>query len=376
MMKNKLLSIVVSVLLATTIVGCGAETPADFQPEENIASEQEESDSGEPGNESEDSESDAAKSETEETSEQEMSEAETAESETAEQNPAGTEESRDFTFADMAERTYAFSSGAGGWAEEFAIEKDGFFTGSYHDSDMGDMGEDYTDGTVYSSSYSGHFTNLTPVNEYTYTMELADISYKDEADTTEIRDNTRYIYTKSYCLGGTDTFTVYLPGTPVSELSEDIRMWLSAHTQLEEELTMIAIVDEKNAYGIASYDRPEPLEDARMMYDNCKGSYDYYGERASEANSTAEMVEYSSAMYEISDECLNYIWNLVRYNVEETRYNEILAEQKAWIAQKEAKGEEVRQEYQMGTLGPVIYNDELASLTMERCQELIGYLEE
>lgn len=354
---RKLLNIVLAVSLVVSIVGCGMETTSEVQPEKHMETARAENNFNEVEREAEDQEGEFVKAETE-------------------THIGVSEESLDFSFADMAGRSYAFASGAGGWSEDFTIEKDGFFTGYYHDSDMGDAGEDYEDGTVYSSTYTGYFTNLTKVNAYTYTMELADISYKDEVGSTRLCDNIRYIYTDSYCLGDTDIFTVYLPGTPVSELPEEICMWLSAHTQLGERLDMIAIVDEKNMYGIASYDRPEPLEDACMMYDNCKAAYDSYGEKASKANSTVEMVEYSSAMYEISDECLNYIWNLIRYNTEETRYHEILEEQRAWISQKETRGEEVKEEYQMGTLGSVIYNDELASLTMERCQKLIEYLEE
>ena len=128
----------------------------------------------------------------------------------------------------------------------------------------------------------------------------------------EIRDNVRYIYTDSYCLGETDTFTIYLPGTPWDELSE--------------------------------------------------------------ASTTPEMVEYTGRMYEMSDECLNYIWNLIRYNVDEEKYNEILTEQRVWIAEKEAKAEADREEFGGGTFAPVIYNDTLATLTMERCEELIEYL--
>ena len=89
-------------------------------------------------------------------------------------------------------------------------------------------------------------------------MKLADITYKETPDTTEISDSIRYIYTDSYCLGGTDTFTIYLPGTPVSELSGDVWMWLRMANQSETELTMIAIVDETNGYGIYSYDRLNP----------------------------------------------------------------------------------------------------------------------
>ena len=201
------------------------------------------------------------------------------------------------------------------------------------------------------------------------------LSYKEPDDTDEeIRDNVRYIYTDSYCLGETDTFTIYLPGTPWDELSEGVCRWLSLNELSGDELNMIAIVDETNEYGIYSYDRLSPLEDAQTTFNSYKDSYGYYGNMLSEASTTPEMVEYTGRMYEMSDECLNYIWNLIRYNVDEEKYNEILTEQRVWIAEKEAKAEADREEFGGGTFAPVIYNDTLATLTMERCEELIEYL--
>ncbi len=287
---------------------------------------------------------------------------------------AGEEQGTALSFADLSTIRFEFSSGAGGWWEEFTIEKDGYFTGHYHDSDMGDTGEDYENGTVYSSSYRGHFTDLTKINDYTYTMKLSDITYKEPADTTDIIEGVRYIYTTSYCLEGADTFYVYLPGTPLSEFSEEVVSWLQFANESETELTMMAIVNKQEEYGVYSYERMKPLEDAQTTYANYKESYDYYGEKLSQATTTREMVEYTGRMYELSDECLNYIWNLIRYNVDETEYQEILTKQREWISFKEAQADAIRADYQGGTMGPVDVNDTLATLTMKRCEELIEYL--
>lgn len=360
-MRKKLLLITFTVLLATTVVGCGSETSDEAKEIsfENIETFEIPVEEGNTTVEEENL-TEGVENPTEE-KENELTE-------------TAVEESEDFTFADLAVRQFEFSSGAGGWSEEFIIEKDGYFTGNYHDSDMGDIGEGYANGTFYSSSYSGHFTDLTKINDYTYQMKLADISYKETADTEEIKDNIRYIYTESYCLGGTDTFKIYLPGTPLGELSEEVYNWIAVANQNEEELTVTVIVDETNGYGIYSYDRLTPLEDAQMTFNTYKESYDYYNEKFLEAGTTLEMVESTGAMYELSDDCLNYIWNLIRYNVEEDKYNEILAEQRAWIADKEAKAEEIRVTYEGGSLAPVNYNSTLAALTIERCEVLIEYL--
>ena len=76
------------------------------------------------------------------------------------------------TFADLAALQFEFCSGAGGWSTDFTIEKDGSFSGVYHDSDMGDTGDGYPNGTMYYCNFSGHFTNLTKVDDDTYEMSL------------------------------------------------------------------------------------------------------------------------------------------------------------------------------------------------------------
>lgn len=273
---------------------------------------------------------------------------------------------QELTFADLSKRQFGFSSGAGGWGEEFVIEKDGYFWGKYQDADVG---------SVYFSSYSGHFTNLTKVDDYTYHMTLSDISYKYEPDSKENIDGILYTYTETYCLGGNENFTIYLPGTPLSNLSESVICWIGYYNQSETELTMPIIVDEENEYGIYSHERLSPVEDAKATLSTYQESFDYYNQLISETSTTMDWVIYTGRLYELSDECLNYLWNLIRYNVEEERYQEILAEQRSWIAEKEKAAEAARDEWEGGSFAPVAYNDMMAIMTIERCQVLAGYLE-
>lgn len=283
-------------------------------------------------------------------------------------------EEEGLTFEDLSKYSYYFSSGAGGWGEEFVIERDGYFKGSFHDSDMGDTGEGYPNGTVYSSSYTGYFTDLKQIDEYSYEMKLKEISYEDVSGEEELIRDVRYIYTDSYCLGGNDTFKIYLPGTPLSTFSEDVQMWIMYANNNDTELTIPIIVDEKNQYGICTTERLSALEDATMNYEHYKESYDYYCELATEANTTLDMKMNAQIRYEIADECLNYLWHLVRYNVEEDEFDKILEEQRTWIKDKEAQAQAEMDEWQGGSFAPVAYADTLAELTMERCEVLLEYL--
>ncbi|MBQ7765395.1 MAG: DUF1311 domain-containing protein [Lachnospiraceae bacterium] len=278
------------------------------------------------------------------------------------------------TFEVLSQYSYYFSSGAGGWSEEFNIERDGYFKGKYYDSDMGSNADAYPYGTCYSSNYSGYFENLKKIDEYTYEMTMREIHYKEVPGTEEIEDGIRYIYTDAYCLGGNDTFKVYLPGTPLTMLSEDIIIWISYYNDSDVVLTMPIIVDEENAYGICSFERLSALEDATMNYNHYKESYDYYTELAAETTSTAEMVDNAKCRYEIADYCLNYLWDIVRYEVEGEEYDKLLNEQREWVSQKEAQAQANADEWEGGSGAPVAYYDTLADMTMERCGELLDYI--
>ncbi len=171
-------------------------------------------------------------------------------------NSTGTENTEGLTFADLSKYQFEFCSGAGGWATDFTIEPDGSFRGEYHDSDMGDTGDGYENGTEYISVFEGHFKDLTKVDEYCYRMTLADISYQEnEFGKEEIKDGTKYIYSDAYGLTGTDTFLVYMEGTPVSKISEDAYSWLAMANQSDTELTMTALVNEGQGEGIYSFER-------------------------------------------------------------------------------------------------------------------------
>ena len=93
---------------------------------------------------------------------------------------------------------FYFSSGAGAWGTEIKLNSDGTFTGEYHDSEMGEMSEDYPTGTVYSSSFSGRFENIRKINDYSYKMTLVDIKLEMEVGTEWFGDGIRYVASKPY----------------------------------------------------------------------------------------------------------------------------------------------------------------------------------
>ena len=50
---------------------------------------------------------------------------------------------------------FMFASGTGGWSTVITVNRDGSFYGDFRDSEMGDRGEGYSQGTVYQCAFSG-----------------------------------------------------------------------------------------------------------------------------------------------------------------------------------------------------------------------------
>lgn len=278
-----------------------------------------------------------------------------------------------FTFEDLSKYRFEFLSGAGGWSTQFEIEKDGSFQGMYSDSDMGDTGEGYPDGTYYVSVFSGHFSNLTRTDALTYEMTLNDLTYENTVGETVIENNLRIIYSEAYGLEGTDTFIICLPQTPKSRFPEEVWMWFYSFG-VEEEITMPAIINEPMQYGIYSVERPTPLEEAQMEYDSAMDWYDMcVKSMQTEPMTQLEMNETAWEIYEESDRCLNKIWHLIKYHTDEEQYQKILTKQRQWISEKEAAGEKIKAEND-GSAATMDYAMELSDMTLKRCEELLWYL--
>jgi uncharacterized protein YecT (DUF1311 family) len=288
-----------------------------------------------------------------------------------ENSGAATDESSLFDM--LCQYDYAFLSGAGGWSTGFNIEKDGYFHGTYHDSDMGSTGDGYENGTMYYSAFSGYFSEPVQVDEHSYEMTILDISYEDEIDTEEIKNNLKYIYTDAYGLVGTEQFLVYLPGTPVDVFSEEVTMWLSMWLGDDTVLQSPVIVNVDQEEGIYSSERQTAAEEAEDIYNSYYHAYSSKTDEFTAAETTVEMETIADESFSITDACLNELWNLVKYNTDEARFAEILEEQQVWLAERDAAAEQSMEE--AGTMAAVEGPLTKAYMTWDRCDTLLEYIE-
>lgn len=122
-------------------------------------------------------------------------------------------------------KNFSFSSGAGGWGTSLSIGPNGTFSGNYHDSDMGLTGTGYPGGTISASTVSGNFTKLHQISSTLYEVYLENLQYEKPVGSSEIRDNVKYEYTEAYGISKNTRMAIYPPGTPISALPEEVRVY-------------------------------------------------------------------------------------------------------------------------------------------------------
>lgn len=124
----------------------------------------------------------------------------------------------------LPELTMHFSSGVGGWGTSLTLAGKGTFTGSFEDSDMGDSGSDYPNGTRYVCDFNGTF-RVTAIDGNSVTLEMTSLKTKKAEGATWIEDGTRYVASDAYGLEGGTEFILYYPTTPVSQIPSAVRYW-------------------------------------------------------------------------------------------------------------------------------------------------------
>lgn len=88
----------------------------------------------------------------------------------------------------------------------------------------------------------------------------------------------------------------------------------------------------------------------------------------------ADMNMLSGEIYQVWDGVLNELWENVKATLDEEKWNNLLEEQRTWIAEKEAEVKQAGEEVGGGSLAPLVANQRAAKLTRLRVYELASYL--
>lgn len=281
-------------------------------------------------------------------------------------------------FSDLQYLEFWFASGAGAWATQLSIRPDGSFSGEYHDSDMGDRCDDYPNGTRYQCTFSGSFSQPVKINDYTYSMQILSISYVNEPDTSEIKDDTLYHYTTPYGLDETDSLLVYLPGAPLAELPEGYRSWVGYYyleNTTDTTLPYYGLYNEAEAEGFSSYALADSLKNHLAFIEELAAEIEDSMEHDATL-SQADLNVKSAELYELWDSLLNVIWQDLKRATDDETMRALTDEQLAWISQKEQEVDAAGAEYEGGSLQPLARNRKAAELTKARVYELLALMEE
>lgn len=287
-----------------------------------------------------------------------------------------------FSYADVSELEFCFSSGAGGWATCLRIDGDGSFEGSYHDSDLGTIGEGYPDGTVYVCDFSGQFSELEKVNAYTYSAEIESIQLEEVPGTTEIMDEVQYVYSEPYGLDDARRILFYLKGAPLAELPEGFLGWIHYYDLSETEdteLPFVGIYNETAEEGFSSYEKREASAEEFSM----DMELEQIEEKAAELEaqlgsgllSQLDLNRISGELYMLWDDELNSIWGRLKKLLPEDEMEQLTTEELEWIKEKESSVADAGTEMEGGSMQPLLENSEAARLTRIRVYELADYLE-
>ncbi len=147
---------------------------------------------------------------------------------------------------------FTFMSGAGAWRTVLVLNDDGTFTGTYLDSEMGEAGDGYPNGSAYICNFTGRFTDIEKIHEFSYKMTLSQLTTEKPVGEEWIEDGIRYIASEPNGLVGGTEFAFYLPTTPIANMSEDFLFWwplkYEHNTSPKETLSYYGIMN------VATYD--------------------------------------------------------------------------------------------------------------------------
>jgi uncharacterized protein YecT (DUF1311 family) len=281
-----------------------------------------------------------------------------------------------FDFSVLENLEFTFSSGAGGWRTVLYIHADGTFDGLYTDSEMGDIGESYPNGTYYVSEFSGRFENPAKEDDHTWMLEVAELTYAKPFG-EEVKDGVRYVYTEANGLAGAKTLELYAPGAPLAELPESYRSWVGYYdlTQIEEtELPFWGLYDPVAETGFASYPLPDPAELFRAELATAEQLAAQAEETLQAAMTQTDMNLAAAELYRIWDDTLNIAWMYLKQELDQETMQQLTAEQLAWIAEKEAAVAAAGAAYEGGSMYALAANSEAAEWTEQRVYELAAYL--
>lgn len=284
-----------------------------------------------------------------------------------------------FSYADLADYNFCFSSGVGSWSTDLTVNEDGTFQGNYHDTDMGDSGAEYPNGTRYVSNFSGKFTEMEAVSSYAYMAQIEYIQCEETPGTTEISDGMRIIYSEPYGMDHAENILFYKQGAPAAELPQGYLNWvqtLPGTLDENNQLCFPGIYNEAAEEGFFSTEK----ESSEISASGIDAELEQTAARAAELESRlsteqdlAAMTELSNQLFFIWDDQLNSMWQRIKTILPAADMERLRDEELDWIAEKEAAVAAAGTNAD-ASMRALIENGKAAAMTRDRVYVLAEYL--
>lgn len=272
-------------------------------------------------------------------------------------------------FSDLKNTVFTFSSGAGAWRTELQIREDGSFSGRFEDANMGEIGEENPQGTIYESVFTGRLGSPVQLDENSYQAELLEMEYENPLETEEIQNGALYRYTTAYGLEDAENLIFYTPGTPMEKLSEDVKSWLHCG---DEVLPFYAVVNEAHSYGFVGENLAVRMKERAAEAENEMAELE---KRMQKALTQLDMNDIAGQEYRLWDGVLNELWGVLKQVQSEEEMEVLTLRQRDWIKDKEAAADEAGKEFEGGSMQPMAYSLKAMELTRERVYELMRLLD-
>ena len=147
---------------------------------------------------------------------------------------------------------FLFASGGGAWVSQLQLSKDGSFSGVYHDTEAGDIGRDYPNGTRYCSTFLGNFQILKQPNEYSIELKLSKLQTEQPQGKVWFENGMRYITTDALGIDGGERFILFLPNATIEQIPAEARQWLPVKDlQNDDQLGFYFLYNENKQVGFS-----------------------------------------------------------------------------------------------------------------------------
>lgn len=278
-------------------------------------------------------------------------------------------EAPDFSFGDLKEWEFLFSSGAGSWGTQVRIGEDGSFSGEFYDNDN-ETGEGYY-GVHYWCNFTGTFTQPQWISPYACSLTVETLEFEAEPGTEELQDGQKYVADEPRGLGLGEEFLLYLPGAPTEAMPEDILDWIHTwNPPVDGVLTAYALGNTSQEIGFAGYNF---YEEERKALEDVENKASAMEEKLMTDGtlSQGDMNCLAGEVYQLWDGELNRLWRVLKETLDESTMTALTKEQLQWIHDKEAAVAAAGAEAEGGSLQPLLEATCAARLTKERVYYLM-----